>query len=150
MSKRWMRFAFVTSGDKNLGYLLMRLLLGTGLVTHGYGKFTGGIERWEKLGSTMGRIGIKFFPAFWGFMAAFAEFIGGILLILGVFTTLASFLCVCTMLVASFVAHSGGSFSDRELALFYLVPSFMYMVKGAGAYSIDNLMFGASGSSKEK
>lgn len=80
---------------------VIRLGLGAMFILHGEGKMFGGPELWEKLGGSMSSLGIDFAPTFWGFMAAFAEFGGGILLILGLFTRPACFLLVITMMVAT-------------------------------------------------
>ena len=135
--KKWLKYLFITSGDKNIGYLLLRIFIGVGLMTHGYGKMFGGPEKWEGVGKAMSQLGINFLPTFWGFMAAFAEFFGGLFLALGLFTTISSFLIFFTMLVAAFFVHGGDSFSSRELAFCYFFAALMFMVKGAGRYSID-------------
>ncbi len=66
--------------DKNLlqaGLLLLRVGIGVSIFFHGLPKMTGGPETWTAIGGTMSNLGINFAPAFWGFMAAFAETIGG-------------------------------------------------------------------------
>jgi len=85
----------------NLGLLFIRLGVGFSmLLFHGYGKISGGPETWEKLGANMGTLGLDFFPVFWGFMAAFAEFFGSLFLILGILFRPAAALLAITMLVA--------------------------------------------------
>jgi putative oxidoreductase len=68
---------------------------------HGAPKMFGGPEKWHMLGTAMGNFGIDFLPGFWGFMAAFSEFFGGILLILGLFFRPACLLMAITMIVAA-------------------------------------------------
>ncbi len=85
----------------DLALFVARIGLGAMFILHGEGKMFGGVEMWEKLGRSMEAFGIDFAPAFWGFMASFAEFGGGILLILGLFTRPACFLLVITMIVAA-------------------------------------------------
>ena len=145
MKKKWWRHLIAVSEEKNIGYLLLRLFIGVGMMTHGYGKFFGGPERWKGIGMAMGKLGINFLPTFWGFMAAFAEFFGGIFLVLGIFTPVFSFLIFFTMLVAAFFVHGGDSFSAREGALCHLFPSLLFMLKGAGRYSLDFLIFKSPG-----
>ena len=68
----------------HVGLLLLRVFSGYLIVVnHGFRKITGGPERWEKLGNAMEIFGIDFSPTFWGFMAAFSECIGGLMIILG-------------------------------------------------------------------
>src|SRR5690349_759014 len=82
------------------GLLLLRIGIGIMFMVHGCPKIMGGAEKWEGLGNSMGSLGIHFWPVFWGFMAAFAEFGGGILLALGLFFRPAAFLLFVTMFVA--------------------------------------------------
>ena len=87
--------------QKSLGLLIIRIGLGIMFIIHGYPKLMGGPEMWEKLGGAMGLMGITFAPAFWGFMAAAAEGIGGLFLLLGIaFRPVCAFLAF-TMLVAA-------------------------------------------------
>ena len=63
----------------NIGILFIRIGIGLMFILHGWPKFTGGPEKWAGLGAYgMGTLGINFLPVFWGFMAAAAEFLGGI------------------------------------------------------------------------
>jgi len=87
----------------DLGILLIRLGVGFSvLFFHGYGKISGGSELWEKIGSSMGNVGIGFLPVFWGFMAAFSEFFCSILVMLGVFFRFGTIMLSLTMTVAIF------------------------------------------------
>ena len=76
--------ARISFSASDLGQLVIRLGIGGmfGLV-HGWKKVMAGPELWEKLGGSMGQLGIHFWPSFWGFMAMSAEFGGGLLLLLG-------------------------------------------------------------------
>ncbi|MEZ4689878.1 MAG: DoxX family membrane protein [Ignavibacteria bacterium] len=60
----------------DLGILIIRIGIGISFIlVHGLGKITGGPALWEKLGGAMSSFGINFLPTFWGFMAAFSEFV---------------------------------------------------------------------------
>lgn len=86
---------------RDIGLLVIRLGIGGSmLVFHGYGKITGGSAAWEGIGGNMKFVGINFLPVFWGFMAAFSEFVGSILIMLGVIFRPATALLAFTMLVA--------------------------------------------------
>lgn len=126
--------------ERNLGYLTLRLFTGAAMLTHGLPKLQAGPERWRQLGTTVTAIGFPGPEVAWGFMAAFAESIGAALLFLGLFTPAASFLIACTMLVAAVVAHRGDPFAMRELAMLYFFTCLMFMVKGAGDYSVDRFL----------
>src|SRR5690606_22626802 len=61
------------------GWLILRVGIGISIFLHGFPKITGGTEMWTAIGSSMGIFGINFAPTFWGFLAAVAESVGGLL-----------------------------------------------------------------------
>ena len=126
---------------KNLAILILRLGIGFMFILHGWPKFIGGPEKWINLGEYgMNSIGIYFAPLFWGFMAAFAEFFGGVHLILGLFTRFFSLLLFITMLVAMMTHISNGIMEAShaiESSIIFLSLFFM----GAGKYSLDYIIF---------
>lgn len=86
---------------KDFGLLLIRLGIGTSMfVFHGYDKITAGPETWTGLGGAVGNIGIHFVPIAWGFMAAFAESVCSILLVLGPLFRFATLLLAFNMFIA--------------------------------------------------
>lgn len=87
--------------SRDIGLLIIRLGIGASmLIFHGYEKLTGGPEVWMKVGANMKMLGIIFLPGFWGFMAAFAEAVGSLFIMLGIFFRPAAALLICTMIVA--------------------------------------------------
>ncbi len=135
--------------EENLAYLALRIFVGVAMFTHGYGKITGGPEAWERLGGVMGSIGIPGPAVFWGFMAAFAESIGAIMLAIGLLTPVAAFLIAFTMLIAAFVGHASDPFflanatepgRAKELALLFFFACTLFMFKGAGSYAVDRFL----------
>ncbi len=130
----------LTSWDKHrdLGLLLLRVGIGLMFMYHGWPKIMGGPETWARLGAAVGNFGITFAPAFWGFMAAFAEFGGGLLLTLGLFFRVASILLTATMIVAvstKFAAGGGLKEAAQPLELGILFLSLILI--GPGKYSFD-------------
>ena len=118
--------------------MILRLGLGIIMFFHGLPKLAGGIEVWNGIGSSMSNFGINFAPQFWGFMAAFAETIGGLFFAMGLFHRLSSFLLSGTMLVA-LVMHinKGDSFQVYSHALSLLVVFLACIITGPGVYSLD-------------
>lgn len=124
------------------GTLFLRIGIGFAFIfVHGWGKIFGGPELWAKLGGSMANLGITFAPTFWGFMAAAAEFGGGILILFGLFTRPAAAFMAFTMLVA-FIQHT--SKLDPWNRVIYPMEMFAVFMAllfiGAGKYSIDALI----------
>ncbi|WP_309382727.1 DoxX family protein [Cerasicoccus frondis] len=92
----------------NLGLLIIRLFAGIIFVAAGIPKFAGGADSLKGVGESMAIFGITFAPLLWGGMAATAELVGGLLIILGVCTRISSFFLFCTMIVATAVKINGG------------------------------------------
>lgn len=132
----------------NLGFTLLRVFTGIGLMTHGIGKvppgeqFIGGVE---KLGFPL--------PIVFAWAAGLAEFAGGALIALGLLTRPASFFALFTMLVAAFGVHLNDPFARKEMALLYGFLALCFMLAGGGEWSIDALLrskTGAKSRSKKK
>jgi uncharacterized membrane protein YphA (DoxX/SURF4 family) len=88
---------------KDWALLALRLVLGVIFVFHGYGKLWGapGIEAFTGM---IDKIGFPA-PALFAYLAALTEFIGGLALLAGIGTTVASGLLVIVMLVAILAVH---------------------------------------------
>ena len=90
----------------NLALLVLRLCLGIVFVAHGlqvaFGLFSGsGIQGFANMLAGMG-----FKPSiFWSYLSAYTELIGGLCLILGIFTRFAAFSILIFMLVAVVKVH---------------------------------------------
>ncbi len=128
---------------KDIGILILRVGLGLMFaVQHGWDKITHP-ERWAGLGAAMGHIGIHFLPSFWGFMAAFSEFAGGICLVLGFLTRPMAGLIAFTMFIAATMHFAGGQgFSVAQTAIQDGILAVVLILTGAGRFSIDRRLFG--------
>jgi len=73
-------------------------------------------------------------------LVVFAEVFCSFLIVLGLFTRLATIPLIITMLVAWLMVHSGDPFGDQELPVFYLVSYIVIFLQGSGWYSLDSLM----------
>jgi putative oxidoreductase len=115
------------------GALLLRLALGVAMIVHGYGKVIphGALSHHAHYIASLG------IPYWLGYVSAFTEFAGGILLIIGFLTRFAAFMISIDMAVAiSFVnRHHGYSGSEYSLALFVIAA--MLVFYGAGALALD-------------
>jgi putative oxidoreductase len=123
---------------RDLGLLILRLGIGASFILHGYPKITGGPEEWAGLGQATGYLGIHFAPTFFGFMAAFAEFGGGIMLVLGLFTRLGAALMLITMVVAMcFHLGRGDGISGASHAIEAAAVFAGLLFVGPGRFSVD-------------
>jgi putative oxidoreductase len=123
---------------RDAGLLILRIGFGIMFIFHGAPKTFGGPERWGKLGMAMANFGIDFLPAFWGFMAAFSEFFGGILLILGLFFRPACILMTITMIVAaSFHIGRGDGLMGASHAIENGIVLLSLILIGPGKISLD-------------
>jgi len=120
----------------NVGFLWLRVFMGSGIAYHGYGKVFGG--HITQLTSGLVQMGLPF-PEVLAWAAALSEFAGGILIVLGLFTRPAAFFVFVTMSVAAFKAHAADPLQVKELALAYWTISGFLILAGAGKYSLDNL-----------
>ena len=126
---------------KNLAILILRIGIGFMFILHGWPKFIGGPEKWIILGGYgMNAIGINFIPIFWGLMAAFSEFFGGIHLILGLFTRFFSLLLFVTMSVAT-MTHISDGIMDSSHAIESSIVFLSLFLMGGGKYSLDYKIF---------
>lgn len=123
--------------------LLLRLIVGTAFVFHGWGKMQ------NPFGWIPPQAPVHI-PGFFQFLAAISEFGGGIAWVLGLLTPIASLGIGCTMTVAvylhlivrhdPFVNPTGGM--SYEPALVYLGIAILILALGPGKFSLDNKLFG--------
>ena len=110
------------------------------IINHGWNKILAGQEKWNRLGTALTDfIGIDFMSVFFGFMAAFSESIGMVMVIFGIFTRPAAFLLLFTMFVASMNHLVDGKFP--ELAIMYLIVMLVLLISGPGKVSLDYKFF---------
>ena len=125
----------------SVGFLMLRLIAGTGMSLHG----------WGKMQAPFGWMGPEApVPGILQFLAAFSEFGGGIAWVLGLLIPLASLGLLCTMTVAThmhmivlkdpFVASGPGQ-GSYEPALMYWGIALLLLLAGPGRFSADALLF---------
>lgn len=122
---------------RDVGLLIIRIGLGLSFIfVHGMRKFFGGPEVWERYGDRVAYIGIEFLPTLWGFMAGLSEFIGGLLLLLGLLFRPTLFLLICTMIVAA-AYHIGSGNGSPWHALELGIVFIGLFLTGPGRFSLD-------------
>jgi len=128
-----------------LGLLLVRLAVGAAFMAHGYPKLFQPTEQMFRLFANIG------FPTWTVYLAGAVEFFGGLLLVIGLFTRVAAFFLSGQMAVAFLKAHYARTLTQGYLAflgsgadeypLVLCVVAFLLLTLGAGAISVDRLVF---------
>jgi putative oxidoreductase len=80
-------------------------------------------------------------PTLMAYLRTGAELFGGIMVLLGLFTRIGTFLIMITMLVAAFTAGKGELLGEAEFTFIYATICFVIILIGAGRYSLDNILF---------
>lgn len=118
---------------QDLGLLLVRLLSGGMMLTHGLPKF-------DRL---FGEGPVKFADPF-GLgpeislaLVIFAEVACSIFVMIGFKTRWATIPLMITMLVAAFYVHADDPFGDKELPLLFFTVFLSILISGPGRYSVN-------------
>ena len=128
-----------------LGLLILRLVVGLTIAGHGAQKLFGwwggpGMTGWTQM---VAKLRIR--PAQpWAWVAALAEFGGGVLLALGLLTPLAAVAIAGSMIIAIVTVHLPRGFwvtkGGYEYNLVVLAAMAALSLTGAGTYSLDQLL----------
>jgi putative oxidoreductase len=123
---------------------ILRIALGGVLIPHGMQKlfgafggmgFAGNAALFDKLGYTPG--------AFWGTLVGCTELIGGILLVLGLFTRFAAAAVVIFMIMAIHFTSAKGFFWSAggwEYPLLIGICALFFLIRGGGHCSLDRVI----------
>lgn len=116
--------------------LFMRIFIGAMMLTHGIGK----LQNYNAI--------VNSFPDPFGIGSAvsftlitFTEVICSVLIIMGLFTRLATLPLIFGMFVATFIAFPDKSFAEGELSFVYMGIYIMLLISGGGKYAIDAMLF---------
>lgn len=128
-----------SSKQLDIALLILRVIVGIVFIAHGGQKFVFGHTAVSGMFSQMG---IPAAPLSAAVVMA-VELMGGIALVLGLFTRIAAVLVACDMLGAILLVHIKGGFflpNGAEYPLTLLAALVALALTGAGAYSVDNAM----------
>ena len=129
----------------DVGLLVLRLVLGVIFVGHGAQKLFGtfGGPRISGFAKALEQLGVK--PARpMAILAGLAEFVGGILVMLGFLTPVAALALIVVMIVAIVAVHLKNGFFNTnggyEFNLALVGIALTLLIAGGGAYSLDGLL----------
>ena len=113
--------------------LILRVILGACMVSYGYHKVIphGALDRHAHLVLSM------HLPYWMGYLSAFTEFVGGILVLFGLLTRFVSFLIAINMLFAFFLVGIHNQPGMYFLQLSLAATALLLLCTGAGALSVD-------------
>ena len=136
--------------DNDSATTILRLVLGVIFFAHGAQKLLGWFGGYGCTGTMGFFTGVLHIPAVFAFLAIAAEFFGGLGLIFGLFTRVASLGVFCNMIVAIAMVHGRFGFwmnwtgaqkgEGYEYHLLLLAASAFLVIRGAGAASLDRLL----------
>ena len=137
----------LTATDNDGAITVLRLVLGIVFFAHGAQKMLGWFGGYGFSGTMGFFTGMLHIPAVFAFLAIAAEFFGGLGLIFGLLTRVASFGIFCNMIVAIALVHRQFGFfmnwtgaqkgEGYEYHLLVLAAAAFLMIRGAGAASVD-------------
>ena len=120
---------------------ILRIALGAILIPHGMQKLFGAFGGMGFAGNAALFDRIGFAPGiFWGTLVGCTELIGGILLVLGLFTRFAAAAVVIFMIMGVKFTSAKGFFwtqGGSEYALLIGFCALFFLVRGGGAWSLD-------------
>ena len=124
----------------DLGLAILRVIAGVVFFAHGYQKvFQFGLSG---IAGGFGQMGVPF-PAFTGPAIGILELVGGLALIIGLFTRVFGFLLACDMLGAIMFVHGKGGFflpKGYEFVLALCAIGVTLAIAGGGGFSADTAM----------
>lgn len=130
-----------------LGLLVLRVVLGVIMMGHGYPKVFGGLHQHVQLVSSLG------LPGWLAYLSAAAEFLGGILVILGLFTRCAALAIAIDLTVVITKVHwKNGLLGNGgyQLPLALAAIAFSLIFSGAGPMALDAIRSGGGRSTKSR
>jgi|SRR5690242_17055280 len=124
------------------GLTVLRVVIGIIFLVHGWQKLFG--LGFHGVAGMFAHIGIPV-PPVTSVIVTLVEFLGGIALILGLFTRWAAALIACDMLGAIVFVHFKNGFSSAkggyEFPLALLAAAIALALAGAGCWSADEMLF---------
>lgn len=124
-----------------IGLALVRIVVGIVFFVHGWQKLF--MFGFEGTAGFLGSIGVPA-PLVMAVVVTLVELLGGLALIVGLFTRLAAIPIAVTMLVALFTVHLANGFfvsnGGYEFVLTLFVANVSLALAGGGAFAVDNML----------
>ena len=121
--------------------MVLRIVLGTSMVYHGWSKVIpanglhgdpmSALNHWAHFVQGLGM------PRWLGYVSGLTEFLGGIFLVLGLLTRLCAFLVTINMLVAIFWVNIHKGYAGAEYSIALAAMAFLILTTGPGKAAVD-------------
>ena len=120
----------------NIAILVARITIALLMLVHGIPKmgmlFSGNTELFPSVMGLSSTLSLS--------LTVFAEVFCSVFILAGLGTRLAVVPLAITMLVAIFIVHANDPFTNKELAIHYLLTYVVLFITGSGKYSLDYLL----------
>jgi putative oxidoreductase len=115
------------------GALALRIVLAVSLLHYGYQKVVphGALQNFTREVAHLG------LPYWLGYVSAFTEVVGGVMMILGLFTRFFAFLITINMLTALFTVAIHNGFQSANYVICLAAIAIMLLFYGAGSFALD-------------
>lgn len=123
---------------KEYGVIFIRLIVGFHLI-YGTQDNVFSYARMEEFAGFLTVKGVPF-PLFSAFLSAYAQFVCGILFILGAFVRPAALVMTINFITAIFIAHIGDTYPNTFPALMMLCAAIFFFIHGSGRISVDDVL----------
>ena len=123
---------------KEYGVIFLRLIVGFHLI-YGTQDNVFDYARMQEFASFLAARGVPF-PLFAAFLSAYAQFICGILILVGFATRYAGLVMIINFIAALIIAHIGDAYPNMFPALMMLAAACFFFLHGAGELSVDSVL----------
>ncbi len=128
--------------SRTWGPFLIRIAVGLVMTVHGAGKlFTVGPAAMpmSEFAGFLGGLGLPF-ASLLAWLVAVVELVGGLLVLLGLFTRITGLVLAVDMFVATVLVHLPEGYSDSELTIVISLAALSLAASGAGKFSVDSVV----------
>ena len=119
------------------GLTLIRIVVGSFMIYHGWEIFSEAkineYLKWDIFKTSSGKTLV--------YLGKAAELIGGILLVLGLFTRLAALVLIGPMIYITFFLGHGKIWYEDQYPFLFILLGLVFFFMGGGRISVDNLLF---------
>jgi putative oxidoreductase len=120
------------------GFSLIRIFIGLSLIYHGKEVFDA--KQMVDYGKWLGALNFSA-PSLMAYLGKGSEFIGGILLALGLFTRASAIILALTFLTITFFMGHGKILMEDQHPFMYVLFSLIYLFAGPGKISLDSYLY---------